>query len=337
LRASEMFGQILSGQDNDGKGMYMGFECLSHYNPVRGYPLFIAGSPHHGKSEFTKEIAVYMADRYNLLVAIYAGEDGELSDVYGEVCAKYCKKHYKKFHKGRENKFAMTESELSYGMQFVDKHLVAFEQPDSMDSWEYTDYYKMVYDYEKENGVNFDMIITDPHYDFDMPRHCEGQLHTYINWLGKFVRDECKKNNRVDIIVNHISDISLVMDKESQVRYQPKAHPKEWAGGMNWYRRAYGMINVYRVPTIDKFLSEHGREHLNQTDIEIQKAKPKESGTLDTGTIYYDWEKNSYYEIWNMNTSKRYYAGELQKELEGRVEESGRDRQTNDNKDQLPF
>jgi len=46
------------------------------YRIVRGYPLFIGGAVHQGKSEFSLELAVSCAKLHNFKFAVYLGEAG---------------------------------------------------------------------------------------------------------------------------------------------------------------------------------------------------------------------------------------------------------------------
>ena len=77
------------------KGMKTGLTVLdSIYSIAKGYPLYIAGSPHAGKSEFGKELALSAAIHHHFKWFCYCGEDGSAEITIAELCSKLIGKPY---------------------------------------------------------------------------------------------------------------------------------------------------------------------------------------------------------------------------------------------------
>ncbi len=111
------------------RGLYPGFDSLYDITSLLiGYPLFIAGSPGAGKTEFAMEMCMVMADIYGMHGAIYMGETGDDYDVYGEICSKYKGKPYLKLKaSGEINEYAMSDVERYEAETWTDEHFNVVE------------------------------------------------------------------------------------------------------------------------------------------------------------------------------------------------------------------
>ena len=58
--------------------------------PRKGYPLFIAGAPHHGKSLFVKWLLVEWSERYGWKHFIYMGEEGGAAELALDLVEMHC-------------------------------------------------------------------------------------------------------------------------------------------------------------------------------------------------------------------------------------------------------
>ncbi len=61
----------------------------------KGYPLFVAGNPGSGKTEFIFEILINTSIMYGWKHFIYCGEGGNIEHIYNELLFKYLQKPYK--------------------------------------------------------------------------------------------------------------------------------------------------------------------------------------------------------------------------------------------------
>jgi hypothetical protein len=247
----------------------------------KGYPIFIGGAPHSGKTEFTFELLVNWSKLYKWKHFVYCGEGGNIEHVYYELIHKFLEKPYK----------WATQSERIYAEQFISEHFIVANH--DLD-FTIDDFYKTVEKAEKELNIKFDSTVFDPFNDIkDETDMFGGREDKYLAYALKRCRISAKNNNRIDILVNHIADVRAVTDKDGN-RYMPPALPNEWAGGRTWWRRAFLMLLIYRPPMC---LKDHNGQPYqeNETHVYIQKAKPKGVAKLGVRSIFYDWKKNRYY------------------------------------------
>lgn len=247
----------------------------------KGYPIFIGGAPHSGKTEFTFELLINWSRLYKWKHFVYCGEGGNVEHIYYELIHKFLEKPYK----------WANQSERIYAEQFVSEHFVICNH--DLD-FTIDDFYKTVEKAEKELNIKFDTTVFDPFNDIkDETDMFGGREDKYLAYALKRCRVSSKNNNRIDIVVNHIADVRAVTDKDGN-RYMPPALPNEWAGGRTWWRRAFLMLLIYRPPMCLK--DENGQPYQeNETHVYIQKAKPKGVAKLGVRSIFYDWKKNRYY------------------------------------------
>jgi len=270
-------------------GLATGLAPLDEIYSIKlGYPLFIAGSPHAGKTELTMEVMLNCIMLHpEFYCFCYFGEGGEVEDVYADLCHKLVGKPYK-----AGDCFAMSESEKAYAEQIIDKYvyLVDDEKDMTLD-----DFYKEAARVEKEKGIKFKCTVFDPFNDVvDGSKDFGGRDDKWLAYELKQVRRQSKKNNRVDILVTHISDIAPQTVKGTNNRYIPVALASEWSGGRTWWRRAFVMLMVYRPP--EWLEDENGKPYGKDiTLVYVQKAKPKGVAKLGKCKLEWDWQKNKYY------------------------------------------
>lgn len=274
------------------KGERTGFDQLDEFLTLKkGYPLFLAGAPFSGKTEFVLELLLNASVIHGWKHFIYLGENGEVEEVIADLAYKYIGKPYKK-----EAYNSMSESERCQAEMFIDEHFVLVDDSRDMSL---TIFYSEVKCAENELRIKFDTTLFDPFNDvIDESSKFGGRDDKWLANELKMVRRSSKENNRIDILVNHIADIYPVTDKTTGKRYTPVALPSEWAGGRTWWRRAFTMILVYRPP--DWLNDDNGQPYgENVSLIHIQKAKPKGVAKTGHSKLYWDWKSNRYYWIDN--------------------------------------
>ena len=281
------------------KGVSTGFTNLDDIFSLKsGYPLFIAGAPHAGKTEITMEVLLNTSKLYGWKHFVYLGEGGEVEDVIADLCHKLIGKPFKS-----NSGYSMSESEKTRAEMFINEHFVFL---DDTGDYTLTNFFELAQQAEDEYGIKFNTTCFDPFNDIvDESAKFGGRDDKWLAHELKLARRSSKKHNRIDILVNHISDIHPVIEKESGKRYIPPALPSEWAGGRAWWRRAFPMILIYRPPQFLK--NEHGKEYeANETHFIVQKAKPKGIGKLGQASLFFDWKQNCYY--WTDQYDYKFYA-----------------------------
>lgn len=287
-----------------------------------GKPILVHNS---GKTEIVLEILLNTSVLYGWKHFVYCGEGGEVEEVIADLCHKYIMKPFK----GGVD-YAMTESENIQAQMFIDEHFVFLD-----DNADYTlsQFYELAQEAQDQFGIRFNTTCFDPFNDvLDESSKFGGRDDKWLAHELKIARRSSKTNNRIDILVNHIADIYPVTDKDTGKRYTPPALPAEWAGGRTWWRRAFGMVLIYRPPIFLK--DEYGVPYKpNETHFIVQKSKPKGTGRLGVKSLFWDWKLNRYY--WENSYDEKFFAFEINK----RTNETNRrtNEAINKHQEEVPF
>lgn len=283
------------------KGLFCGFDSLDDILSFKlGYPIWIAGSPFSGKTEFLLELCLILSIFYGLKGAVYLGETGDPENIIAELCFKYIKKPYlKKYSNNRQNENAMSDDERFHAETFLNDHIVIVNDlhQDFKDGFTMTNFLKHIQTIEKERGFKISYTAIDP---FNYLSKTDVKTNRDDLYLEQTLRNSIqdgRRNKRINFLVNHITKIPPIIDKATGNRYIPPALPQEWANGQVWHRMAYQMLYCYRPPT---FLMEEGTNQQLYKDNELivinQKAKPKGIAVTGERSIFWDKFSNRYYE-----------------------------------------
>lgn len=308
------------------RGEYSGFESLDKiFTAKKGFPLFIAGAPHSGKSQVVKQLAINWATELGWKGILYMGEEGSAVDLLLDLVeVKTGKSARLNDADADESKTPISSDEFEYTIHWLDQHFTIIDPEKAVDvaSWTYDTFNELL----KEAG-DFDFSVLDPFNDLDRDMELRDDL-----WLTKVLKDvriAARRSNRVDVIVNHIAKTQHDGKTSNGMPVSKPARPNEWAGGQTWYRRAFTMLLVYRPPEhelIDFCPFDEAGEgyHVGPGEmwIQNQKAKPKGSGKLGWARLYYDTSRNQVFELdetgpngrWTLGPEQkvnRYYSGQL--------------------------
>jgi len=281
-------------------GVDTGWSTIDDYLTLKkGYPMFVAGAPHSGKTEFILELMVSLSLRKGWKWFVYTGEAGSIVELISELAYKIIGKPYAR-KEINGHTISMTDSEKTYSEYLIDEHFFFLDTEDprsSIKDFTVDDYYKIVDEAEAQFGVKFDGTLIDPWNDVvnETLKH-GGREDLWLADALKTVRRDAKSKQRLNIVINHISDVKPVVDKDTGRRYYPAALPSEWAGGRTWWRRAYIMLLIYRPPSGLNDPETGVPYKPNESHIYIQKAKPKGIAKLGKVILYWDWKTNRYYE-----------------------------------------
>lgn len=306
----------------DRRGEYTGYESLEAiYTAKKGYPLFVAGAPHSGKSQLVFQMAVNWAEELSWKGLVYMGEEGSVEDIVMELIWIRC----------GQDPSSLKRADLLKQIEWVDAHfdvvdpIAANERFFGFEQWS-----------KLAASDGYDFTVLDPWNDMD--RDTEVRDDIYLTEVLKKVRQMARKYNRVDIITNHIAKTQHDGKTAGGLPVPKPARAHEWAGGQTWFRRAFTMLLVYRPPAgetvnfIPSALQPPDYDHdegykvgPGEVWIENQKAKPKGSGELGWARLYFDRSKHQYFECderdgrytLENDRVKRYYASELQHAVDG--------------------
>lgn len=283
------------------RGFYCGFDSLHDYYTVkRGVTTYIYGSPFSGKTEFWFDILVTMTELYGWKHAIYSPETGTREEIAAELISKKCRKP---FYKQFDN--YLNESELYRELDWLDEYFFIIDPKESDITIE--GFFKSVEEIEREYDIKIDSTVCDPFNELKHDFGADGRQDLYIeNRLG-LIRRNAQTFDRHNAIITHCTDQAQVKDTDTEGRevyYYPIPSPRQIAGGQAWYRKAMNLICVWRPPVnvIDRNTGTPFTE--NEVNIIIQKYKPKGTGKKGIVKLYYDADKNRYYE--KSGTARRY-------------------------------
>ena len=129
----------------------------------------------------------------------------------------------------------MSQAEKTYAEQVVSEYFYILdteEMDSSVKDFKVNQFYDIVNRTEQQLGVKFDGTLIDPWNDVINETQDYGNREDL--WLAdalKVTRRDAKVKNRLNIIINHISDIKPIIDRDTNRTYYPAALPSEWAGG----------------------------------------------------------------------------------------------------------
>lgn len=264
------------------RGNLTGFKTLDDVYTVKmGSYTCILAAPHHGKSEFTFEIALNQAKKYGTKSVICSPETGSVEDVYSELVHKITGK---RLYKGLNN--SIEERQLYQTLNYIDE------------MFSVVDCDERAYSFEELFGLVTDeeLVIGDPWNEFkhDMSGYGTRQ-DLYIEDLMGDTRRFCKRKNKHMIITLHPSAQKQMFDSKEQKYYYGMPNAREAAGGQALFRKAMTWINLWRPPT---FLTDaNGKKYPSNLLIgSVEKAKPKYVSVKGMFYLYLDWQRNRYYE-----------------------------------------
>lgn len=286
------------------RGVYAGFENLHEcFSIKRGVTTYIYGSPFSGKSEFWLEILVSLSELYGWRHAIYTPETGRAEEIIAELISKHCRKPFY-----RQHGESITEQEMFSALAFIHEHFFIIDPQDT--ELDLKAFYKAVDDAEEQAGVKIDTTLIDPYNELDNDLSSEGGRQDILieKQLG-VVRKNAQLTNRHNVLITHCRDqqsIKKTVDGKD-IWYYPPATAREVAGGQAWFRKAMNLINVWRPPVGWKNDDFDEAATDNEVHIIIQKFKPKGTGKRGVVKLFYDQQKNRYYEKTEIGTYR--YAG----------------------------
>lgn len=277
-------------QSKTQKGVVTGFNSLdSLYTIKKGSYTFVLGSPTHGKSEFIFELLMNRAVKGERSL-IYSPETGSVEEILAELIHKFTGKtaYLTGFN-------PCTDDEYLKALTVLDWHFLIVDSEEK--AYSINELFKMVDDYEEKNkGEVIDYIMAEPYNEIrhDMTEFGARQ-DLYIEQFVGDIRRYCKKRNKHAFISLHPTSQQPKTDAIGT--YYPKPLPREAAGGQALFRKAMCWITIWRPPGgLNHANGVHGE---NDLIISIDKAKPKGVATKGETLMYFDWQKNRYYEELN--------------------------------------
>ena len=269
------------------RGEWVGLPTLSkHYSMKKGSTTYIYAGAHQGKSQFTYEMIVNVAQYSGWKFAVYAPETGSPAEVFSELIWVYLRKPFLAF-----DEICATDEEVAKAVDFIEKHFYIIDS--GLSSLTIEGFYTAVSEIEEEMGVKMDGCVVDPFTELTTDVMSGQREDLAIGSVLTKVRKYSSEQNVHTIITVHTKFIqSRIQDG---ISFIPAPSFNDIAGGQMWSRKGMMMMSVWRCPV--GVLGPDGVPYEPfQTQIEITKAKPKIVGLVGKVTIFYDKLANRYYE-----------------------------------------
>lgn len=289
------------------RGAGTGFRSLNKkWSLKRGYSSSIFAAAGQGKSIFALEIAMNTAQYQDWKWVIYSPETGNVVEVYLELLWMY---HGIKVEQ-------QTKSQLSEAKSFVGNHffVIDFDANDVMrasasnsekvkfssDEKKLTDptvdmIYREAFKVEDGLDIKLDGVMIDPLTELSMPNPTNVREDVnYGQHISKCIRYS-KRHNIHSIMTFHTSrqDVKTFNGKA----YSDIPAPSQILNGLMTHRKSYMMISIWVPPAgLPNPQNDGVAFEPFESIITICKVKPKLMGSKGQISLFYDPDRNRYYE-----------------------------------------
>jgi hypothetical protein len=296
-----------------------------HISLKKGFPTFITGAPHDGKSELGFEVVLNDIVNNDTKWLILSPETGNTVELYSLLAEKYYGNGKRIF---KSSKDALTDEEVADAFKYFQSHIRTIDPTEDWsklgDSYKLNlkNLFEIVDHQEKELGAKFDGILIDPFNEIESE---EGKP------IYQAVKDEVqelilygKQSQKTIVLVIHANDTQPILKGSGDAKwyYYPPARPQDLQGGQQFFRKGYQIMNYYRPQKqlLQEMLNmpeyaevahkiQHGIDNENIAFVKVQKSKPKFIGKLGQFFLFYDVKRQRFYDI-DQNGTKYYSNGE---------------------------
>lgn len=291
------------------KGYDCGFKVGDEYISYRtGYSTGIYSHSAQGKSQFLVEELVHLSKKYQLKHAIWLTENGAKDELTVDIAMTYLKKSVF----GGDQ---ISDKDILEAYKWMEKYFYIIDHESYM--LNIRDIYESVLLIEKEEGIKIDTVSIDNASNLSREADkAKMMIHEYMAYLMTSINRTSLAKNFHTFILFHVNPTDPVECKETKRRYMGKPTHYNISGGSQVNYLGYQLINIWRPITSEEQLGIVNPEtgipfQLNEAIITISKSKPKKIGITGSFSLYFDIEKQCYYEVQN---GKKFYAGQYQEE-----------------------
>lgn len=311
-RVSEFQQSVLDSRDKVfERGFDVGFHSAKKYlSYKKGTTSYCYASAFSGKTSYIFDSYMHITKTKGVKIVIFSPEAGGRESVVSYLVQVYLGK---KLH-GHDAQTA-TDAEWLEALAHIDEHyIILAPKVVGADAINFTtkEMFSQVYAAMKDYGWEIDILLIDTH---SMLRKDEDERRKSV---ADYILDNLYYINHVAESMNihiqiamHTSKTDTVIDKDSGIEFLPKPHPTRIANGENVFRTGQTMFGLWRCPNgvIEKSTGVPYPE--NATDFLVQKSKIFGVGQVGSFRLYYDDNKQKFYEIID---GKKYYCGEYEEQ-----------------------
>lgn len=312
-RVNEFKGDVIAGR---GKVLSRGYEigfysAMRYINLKKGSTSFTYAHPFSGKSAFWYDVYMYLAKRYGIKIGIYSPEAGDKVALTSYLVQVYLGK---KLH-GQDAQTA-TDEEWLEALDFIDKHFIILDPKligKDKKVFSAEECFRQVYAAQKEYGWKIEVLLLDPYNMLSRRPEDRGMsIADYTLENLTYINSVAQEMDMHIQIAMHLRDSESIVDKETGIEYMGRPFPNGVANGQSVWRVGRLMMGMWRCPggVIEKATGVPYPD--NATDFLVQKNKVLGAGETGDFRLYYDVQRQKFYEI---VAGRRYYCGEYEAEI----------------------
>ena len=272
------------------KGEWVGFYDLDkHYSMKEGSFTILFAAPAMGKSQFSIELMMNMAEYKGWKWIVATPEMGSPKEIFAELCWAYLRKPFLEY----DGEHA-TDQEAKQAIEFVNKHFIVVDA--GADDMSIGDFYSLIED-QLEEDKDIKGVLIDPYTEFKSAVAKGVRDDVAVGQDLTLIRKMSAKHNIHTIIAvhtRHQQPVSRANSFGRNISYLPEPTFNDIAGGTMWSRKGFAIIALWRCPPALED-SDGIPYEPNQVKVRILKAKPKSIGKAGDVYLYYDRMKNRYY------------------------------------------
>lgn len=274
------------------KGLTTGFKGLDELYSIKpGSYTIVHGAPTHGKSEIIFELLINQSDQHDKKSIILSPESGNAEEITLELIHKRLGQTAYK-----SNRFACSDADYNKAFNWV-AHYFAIAD-DEEKSYSFQELMNEITLYEKLRNCRFDYIMAEPWNELNHKLALSdnsGRQDLAIEEELTLLRRYCKNEKKHVFLSFHPAFQTLVQDPVSKLKFYEMPRAREAAGGQATLRKAFSWINIWRPPV--GVADSRGMPYMeNELWVHVEKSKPKGIGKKGQVVLYFDWQKNRYYE-----------------------------------------
>lgn len=231
-----------------------------------------------------------MAQHHGVKSAILSPETGTPEEIYALLSHMIVGNKFEK-----DDRFGTTVEQMKRAYEFVKKYFVVIDDVDTIhECWACVD--SINQEFKEENEQTIQNLTIDPWNALSHPLNGQPRdlhLEALLTENTKAAKDRGIHSS----IVTHSQNIEPIEQKGSKVMYYRKARRTQIAQGQAWDRKGQMMISLWRPPE-GLWCDDLGTEYEEGYMVaDLQKVKPDVSGTPGESVQYFDWRRQTYYEL----------------------------------------
>jgi hypothetical protein len=281
------------------KGFSTGWDSLDEIHTVMlGTTTIIYAFPYSGKSQLRHETLINLSTNFGLNHVLLTPETGDVEQVFGELISIYIGKPLFGTDK-------MTELEFNTGASFIKQHFFIIDPLGS--DFNLRDFFNQVEAIERYFGIKIHTTVVDPLNTVD---HIQPSLRSdkAQDKDLQFCNADARKNHRHNALITHVRDVETRKERDPQTKeivreWLPLPKPRDILNGQSFWRNGMNLMGVYRPLDLED--NPLPNRESNEIIIDMAKVKPKHQSKKGQISLYYDWQKNRYYEL---QMGKKVYA-----------------------------